>query len=400
MYGDGQGLWLEVRPGADGPVRSWIFRYRFGGKARYCGLGSATPGRDNSVSLAEARDKAFLAAKDVRAGIDPIEQKRAAVAAKKGDASRILTFDQCAAAYISSHEIAWRNRKHRSQWRTTIATYASPVIGSLPVNAVDTNLILRILQPMWMEKTQTASRLRARIENVLDYAKVRELRAGENPARWRGHLAKLLPAPKKVQKVRHHPALPFEDLPAFMQALKQRQGITAKALMFGILAGGRTDEILGARWDEFELETDSVWTIPAERMKSGREHRVPVTEPMRRILAAMADCRRSEFVFPGATGPRLHSSALDGVLIRMGSEFTVHGFRSTFRTWAADKAQFPRELAEVALAHLVGDDTERAYQRGDQLMKRRKLMEAWSAFATKPPATGGVVVTMPKRGVA
>jgi integrase len=236
---------------------------------------------------------------------------------------------------------------------------------------------------------------------VLSYAKARGLRAGENPARWREHLKEILPSPREVRKVVHHPSCHYKALPEFMAALRQRQGITPRVLAFAILAGGRTDEVLGARWEEFDLteKKKEVWSIPPERMKSDRLHRVPLTQPMLDILAEMAGCRRNEFVFPGVAESRLHSDALDGVLRRMKSEYTTHGFRSTFRTWVEETQYFPRDLAEVALAHNVGDETERSYQRGDLLEKRRLLMEAWSAFATKPPIAGDVVVPI-RKGVA
>jgi integrase len=398
LIGDGNGLYLEARKGSTGVTKSWIFRYGAGegGKTRYHGLG-----RYPDVSLAEARQKVAELRAGLLNGIDPIDAKHAKRAAAQSEAAKAMTFDQCAVAYIAAHRASWRNAVHAGQWKTTLAVYASPVFGHLPVAAIDTNLVLKAIEPIWPTKTETASRLRARIENILDWAKARGLRDGENPARWRGHIAKLLPVRSRVRKVKNHRALPFDELPAFLAELRQRQGITPKAFEFLILTAARTDEVLGARWSEFDLQA-KVWSVPCERMKGGREHRVPLTPAALAILAGMAAVRVNDFVFPGRTGAGLSSSSLAICLNHtMGrADITTHGFRATFKTWAGERTGFPRELAEVALAHRIGDETERAYQRGDLLEKRRKLMDAWATFANKPVPLGDVVVTLRGQGAA
>jgi integrase len=292
-----------------------------------------------------------------------------------------MTFDGCAAAYIDAHKTGWQNAKHRDQWRNTLTSYASPMFGSLPVQAVDVGLVMKALESIWQTKPETASRLRGRIEAVLDWAKVRGYREGENPARWRGHLDKLLPAPSKVRKVEHHPALPYDELADFVAALRSQEGVAARALGFLILTAARTGEVIGSRWDEVDLE-EKIWVVPAARMKAGREHRVPLSEAAAAVLEQMKQIRESDFVFPGGKkGKPLSNMAMLAVLKRMDrGELTAHGFRSSFRDWAAERTNYPHEVAEMALAHTVGDKVEAAYRRGDLFQKRRQIMEAWARF--------------------
>ncbi len=348
----------------------------------------------DDVSLAEARDAAAAARKLLRQGVNPIDQRRAARA--DGAAPVGPTFAQVAGAYIATHEPSWRNAKHRYQWRSTIDTYASPVLGKLPVAQVDVGAVMQVLEPLWLAKTETAARLRGRIESVLDYATARGWRSGENPARWRGHLANLLPAPSKIARVEHHAALPWREVGAFMAALAKEEGVSALALRFAILTAARTGEVIGARWSEIDM-ADAVWSIPAGRMKAAREHRVPLCEGALDVLREMSKVRTNAkmdgYVFPGGKpGKPLSSMALLMLLRRMGrADLTAHGFRSTFRDWCAEGTNYPRELAEAALAHVLRDKTEAAYQRGDLIGKRRRLMADWATFCARPIATGDVV---------
>lgn len=371
-YADGGGLYLQI-----GPIggKAWLFRFMRNGRAREMGLGPFP-----LVTLSEARVAAAEARKLLLAGTDPIEERKARRDRARLENARALTFKQCADAYITAHAPGWRNAKHADQWRNTLATYAYPVFGDLFVQSVDTALVLKALEPIWTAKTETASRVRGRIEAVLDWATARKYRHGENPARWRGHLDKLLPAKSKVQKVVHHPALPYDAVGAFMVELRKRDGTAARALEFAILTAARTNEVLKARWEEIDLAA-KVWTVPAERMKAGREHRVPLSEAAIAVLEAVK-VDGADLVFPGAKpGKPLSNMALLKLLDRMGrSDLTAHGFRSTFRDWAADRTTFPREVAESALAHVVSDKVEAAYRRGDLFEKRRKLMDAWATY--------------------
>ncbi len=386
-FGDGGGLYLQVR----GPEnRSWLFRYKLHGRARLMGLGALS-----EVSLAEAREAAVAARKLVRQGVDPIDQrqaKRAEATARAG----LNTFAEVADAYMAAHAAGWRNPKHRQQWRNTLDTYAKPVLGSLSVAAIGTAEVTRVLEPIWREKPETASRLRGRIESVLDYAKTHGWRSGENPARWKGHLDNVLPARGKIAKVQHHPALPWREMGAFMAALEQQDGIGALALRFTILTAARTGEVIGARWSEIDMSA-SAWTVPRERMKAGREHRVPLSDGAMAVLRGAARLRVGSepdaFVFPGTGfGKPLSNMAMSMTLRRMGrGDLTVHGFRSTFRDWCAEMTGYSREIAEAALAHTLGDKVEAAYRRGDLMEKRRRLMADWAAFCAKPAPAGEVV---------
>ncbi|RMD91187.1 MAG: site-specific integrase [Alphaproteobacteria bacterium] len=375
-YGDGGGLWLRVRPNG---ARNWTFRYMIDGRAREMGCG-AWP----DVSLAQARETAAECRRLLRAGRDPIEERRRRVTP---------TFRACTARFLEAHRESWRNAKHRQQWENTLATYADAELGGVPVDRVDTPHVLRVLEPVWTEKPETASRLRGRIERILDWAAARGYRGRDNPARWRGHLDALLPAKTKVRAVRHHAALPWTEIPAFMAALREREGIAARALELAILTAARSGEVRGMTWEEVDLGA-RVWNVPAQRMKAGRAHRVPLPERALAILREMETSRyeEEEFVFPGARrGRPLSDMSLSAVLKRMGcTDITVHGFRSSFRDWCAESTAFPREVAEAALAHVVADKVEAAYRRGDLFAKRQRLMEAWAAYCQRSPAAATV----------
>jgi len=329
-YGDGLGLWLQVSPSG---TKSWLFRYMRNGKARQMGLGAV-----HTVTLAEARETAGDCRKLLLAGLDPIEARRAERMQSRVEAARGTTFKDCGERYIVAHEAGWKNAKHRNQWKSTLATYAYPVLGELSVAAIDTALVLKVIEPIWTVKPETAARVRGRIEAVLDWATAREYRQGDNPARWRGHMDKLLPARSKVARVRHHAALPYGELPVFMAALRKQDGVSPRALEFAILTAARTGETVGARWAEIDANT-AVWNVPAERMKGEREHRVPLSARALEILESLPREGEAEFVFQGgrAESP-LSNMALLGVLRRMGrGDVTTHGFRSTFRDWAAEQ---------------------------------------------------------------
>jgi integrase len=390
-YGDGKGLYLLVRSAA---ARFWLFRYRRNGHMREMGLGSFA-----DVTLAEAREKAADLHRKVKAGIDPLAEREARAFAEKVASHqatvRAITFADVADRYIAAHEAGWRNPKHRQQWRNTLNTYALPVLGTLPVSDVDTGAVMRVLEPIWRKKTETASRLRGRIESVLDYATAREWRAGENPARWRGHLENLLPAPGKVAKVEHHAALPWREIGTFMATLVEQEGVAALALRFAILTAARTGEVIGATWREMDMAS-AVWTVPAGRMKASREHRVPLSSLALTVLRAAAQLRSDPHpdasVFPGKLGKPLSNMAMLALLRRMGcADLTTHGFRSTFRDWCAESTNHPREVAEAALAHTLDDKVEAAYRRGDLMEKRSRLMADWAAFCGRPAPAGEVV---------
>jgi integrase len=382
MYADGAGLYLQVT--GEG-AKSWIFRFSLRGRSREMGLGSIS-----AMSLSDARTKAAQCRRLRQDGIDPIEARKALRAQAALDAAQTLTFKQAAGSYIAAHRAGWKNAKHAAQWGSTLANYAERVIGALSVQAIDTTLVLKVLEPIWKAKPETASRVRGRIEAILDWAKVRGLRQGENPARWRGHLDHILPAKTKVRRVKHHAALPYPDMPAFMAALRVQDSIAARALELTTLTAARTGDTIGAVWDEVSL-SDKVWTVPAERMKAGKEHRVPLSGRALAILGEAQSARmpESRYVFPGGkAGKPLSNMAMTEVLRRMErGDITVHGFRSTFRDWAAERTNFPNEVVEMALAHAVGDKVEAAYRRGDLLEKRRRLMAEWATYCNAPPAS-------------
>jgi integrase len=387
LYADGAGLYLHVSKSGS---KSWIFRWRQDGRLHDMGLGPL-----NTISLAEARDEALVCRKLKYEGRNPIEERRAQRQAAKLEAVRAMTFEDCARAYITAHQVGWRNPKHAAQWPSTLAAYVYPIIGKLPVKAVDVGLVMRAIEPIWTSKPETASRVRGRIESVLDWASARGYRQGENPARWRGHLENLLPRRSKVARVEHHAALPYPELPAFMVELREREGIAARALEFAILTAGRTGEVIGAQWPEIDLE-GRLWTIPPERMKAGREHRVPLSEAALAVLRPFAQARMGEHIFPGnQAGRPLSPVAMLMLLRRMGRDgITVHGFRSAFSDWCAERTAFPSEVREMALAHMVGDKVEAAYRRGDLFEKRRQLADAWARFCEMPAADRGRVVAI------
>lgn len=372
---DGGGLQLLVKQSG---AKSWVFRYMLNGKAHDIGLGAAG---EYGISLAKARDLAAELRVKVKAGIDPLAErhKRAAETLAATQAAQIagISFRDVAEAHIAANEASWRNDKHRQQWRSTLSTYVYPVIGDLPVAEIGTAHVLKIIEPIWEAKAETASRIRGRIETILDAAKAREYRQGENPARWRGHIAQILPA-RLPQKRGHHKAMPYAALPAFMTELRARRATAALALEFAILTATRTSEVLGATWAEIDLE-NAVWTIPAGRMKAGKEHRVPLSPRALKILAAAQPLAKSH-LFPSDKGGKLSTMAMSMLLRRMGQEFTVHGFRSTFRDWAAEQTSHPHYICEMALAHVIDNKAEAAYRRGDLLEKRRDLMEEWASF--------------------
>jgi integrase len=371
-YHDGSGLYLQVRSANE---KSWLFRFR----RKWMGLGPV-----RHVSLAEARAAAAKCRKMLLAGIDPLEARRA----ERLKVFSGTTFKECAERYIASHQAAWKNPKHRQQWRNTLSTYAYPVLGDFPVATIDTGLVVKALEPIWTTKPETASRLRGRIESVLNCAKARGYRQGENPSTWRGHLDHLLPPPRKMRAINHHAALPYAELSNFMRELRQRDGIAARALEFTILTATRTGEAIGATWDEI---SGDVWTIPKDRMKSGREHRVPLSGDALKLIAELP--RDGKYLF-GGSRPNTHLSnmALLAVLRRMDrADLTTHGFRSTFRDWVSERTNYPRDIAEAALAHAISDKTEAAYRRGDALDKRRRLMAEWARYCAEPANTGDVV---------
>jgi integrase len=385
FFGDGGGLYLQISRYAGSA--SWVFRYRAGGRLRDHGLGSL-----DTWSLAEARKRAKKCRQLRDEGRDPIEERRAERENAKLDATKAMTFQACAERYIASHKAGWRNPKHAAQWPATLGAYVYRVFGELPAQAIDTGLVMKALEPIWTEKPETASRVRGWIESVLDWAKARGYRQGENPARWRGHLDHLLPARSKVRRVRHYPALSYAELPAFMAALRAQEGFAARALEFAILTAARTGEVIGARWDEMNI-AGRLWTVSAERMKAGKEHRVPLSDAALVIVEQMASIRSCEFVFPGAKANRPLSNMVFLMLLRrMGhGELTVHGFRSTFSDWCSEHTNFPAEVREMALAHVVGDKVEAAYCRGDLFEKRRQLAQAWARFCGAPTIEGEVV---------
>jgi integrase len=369
-YGDGANLYLVVsKTGA----RKWVLRFTWRGRAKEMGLGSTA-----SVTLADAREKAASA----RRKIAPIDER------KRDDG--IPTFGETADDVRETLSAGFRNEKHRAQWKSTLETYAAP-LRAKPVDTIATDDVLAVLKPIWTTKAETASRVRGRIEKVLDAAKAKGFRDGENPARWRGHLDHLLPRQSKLARG-HHAAMPYEHVAAFMAQLRTREATAALALELCILTAARSGEILGMQWSEIDLDK-KIWTVPAARMKAGREHRVPLSPRATGILRQLEKMKTGDFVFPGQSRSKpLSNMAMEMMLRRMKVEdATVHGFRSSFRDWAGNVSNFPREVVETALAHVIGDKAEQAYRRSDALEKRRKLMNAWAAYCMAPE-TGKVIV--------
>lgn len=395
-FGDGDGLSLQVmaRVAADGSTRyyrSWIYRYQVNGKRREAGLGSL-----DAVGLAAARDKAAELRAQTAKRVDPLEARRiereqaAAQTAAEAEAEaaakvKATTFEDVATEYIRAHRAGWRNAKHADQWTNTLKAYAYPVFADTPIDEIDTDLVMKVLRPIWEEKTETASRVRSRIELVLNYAKALKLRSGENPAGWRGHLDALLPRPSKVAPVRHHPALAFREIGDFLKELRTHKGTGALALEFLILTAARTSEVLNMPWSEVDL-VNRVWTVPGSRMKAAKEHRVPLSDAAIAVLGRAAALRQNEWVFPGVRTLRpMSDMALTMLLRDIRPGVTAHGFRSTFRDWAAEVSSHPHEAAEMALAHAVGDKVEAAYRRGDMFERRRHLMEDWAQWCATGP---------------
>jgi integrase len=405
MHLDGWGLYLQVTLAADGSLnKSWVLRFATGrtvtsasGKQRReersMGLGSIA-----SINLVKARALAGHYREKLAEGLDPIEQRRATLKAKAEEhrkATRDRTFNQCADDFLADRRAGWSNPKHAKQWESTLKSYARPLLGKLSVRAIDTEHLKKVLRPIWTSKPETANRVRGRIEAVLNWATALGYREGPNPARWHGHLENLLPARATVREVKHHAALPYSELPRFLGALRAQETTSARGFEFLILTAARTGEVIGARWSEIDMAA-KVWTVPADRMKGRkgkrREHRVPLSAAAMAILKTQAAIQENEYVFPGDRRAGLSDMALLMTLRRMGREdVTPHGFRSTFRDWAGNETNFPRELAEAALAHVVGDKAEQAYHRSDALEKRRRLMEAWANYCCSKPATAKIV---------
>lgn len=375
-YSDGDGLFLQVTGNG---AKSWLFKYRFGGKRREMGLGSL-----RKVSLAQAREEAARCRSHLGRRVDPIEARDAGAKAGEQAKLQLVTFDTAAKEYIAMNRAGWKSAKHAQQWENTLATYCTDPgqpLSELPVKDVDTELVLKVLQPIWATKTETAGRLRNRIEIVLDYARAKRMRDGDNPARWRGHLDAILPEPKKVKKVEHHAALPYKECPAFLRELLATEDTpTGLALAFAVLTATRTSETLGATWDELDLD-QRTWTIPGARIKNGDEHVVPLSDAAMQVLSRAEEMRCSTFVFPGRkTKSPLSNMALSMRLRQMRADVTVHGFRSSFRDWASETTEFAREVCEMALGHRVDTKTEKAYRRGNLLERRRALMVAWADY--------------------
>jgi integrase len=395
LYGDGGGLYLQITKQG---VKSWLYRFMIDGKAYGMGLGAT-----HTITLAEARQKATDARKLVINGGNPLEAKRLAALQAKAAKVRLMTFAECANAYIEAHKVSWRNAKHQDQWVNTIESYVNPIIGTLPVSEVDTALVMKVLTQsdadglqFWQSKNETANRVRGRIEAILGWATTSGFRSGDNPARWKGHLINLLATISRVERIKHRPSLPWERIGAFFCALKQTEGIAARAVEFTILTASRSGEVRGAKWSEIDLKK-KVWTIPASRMKAKQEHEVPLSSSAIDLIQKQERIPGSDVIFPNTKGDVLSDMALTAVIRRMdkkdpdqwktdsGDIITVHGFRSTFRMWAAEATNYPREVAEHALAHKLPDAVERSYQRGSQFSKRSAMMEDWASYCSTPP---------------
>jgi integrase len=390
LYGDGGGLYLQV---SDTQTKAWVFRFMMARRARKMGLGDF-----DLVSLKEARKKRDAAYSLVIDGIDPIADREARRAAQFATSAKALTFKECAADYIAAHKAGWKSVKHAGQWEATLKTYAYPVIGNLPVQMIETAHVMKIVQPIWQDKTETASRVRGRIEKVLDRAKALKLRTGENPAAWRGNLEQLLPAKAQVSPVENHPALPYAELPDFMAKLRSKEGVSARALEFTILTVARTGDTIGATRREIDA-AEKLWTVPAARLKGKkgarkRDHVIPLTKQALASIAAVPV--EGSYIFPGGKeGAGLSNAAMSELLKGMGYSpdvATVHGFRSTFKDWASEQTAYPSELSEMAMAHTVSDKVEAAYRRGDMREKRRRLMADWAAYCDGKVVGGDNVV--------
>lgn len=374
--GDGQGLYLQITSG--GSV-SWIFRYKILGKQRYMGLG-AYP----ATGLSQAREMAADNRKMIKQGIDPLEARLH----DEREARKVaVTFTSCAARYIKAHRRSWKNAKHSRQWISTLKNYARPIIGNKPINSISTDDVINVLKPIWTSKNETAKRVQGRIENILDYASAHGYRDPVNPARWRGHLDKLLPKPSRVQKVKHHPAMPYDQVAAFMSTIGAYNSTSSKALQFLILTATRTSEVLNAEWHEVDV-AKATWQIPAERMKANREHRIPLSRQALDLLLCLPRIKGNNFIFPGMKPSRpLSNMSLLQFMRGLGygpsgekGNYVPHGFRSSFRDWTGEVTSYPRDVAEMALAHAIENKVEAAYRRGDLFEKRRQMMQEWADF--------------------
>jgi integrase len=373
FYCDGGGLYLQVSPTGS---KSWVFRFQLNGRKRDMGLGPLT-----TFSLAEARDRAHKLRQQVADGIDPIDAR----ASTRGTAAKPFIFRQCAERYIAAHEAGWKGGG--KPWLASLENHVFPLLGNVSVGAVDLALVMQVIEPIWTKKPVTANNVRNRVEMILDWAKTRGLRQGENPARWKGHLDTLLPHRRKIAPVTHRAALPYRQVAAFMVELRLLTETSARVLEFQVLTAARSGEVVRARWDEIDL-AERVWTVRAARMKAGRDHRVPLSDAAVAVLEGQAAVRENDFIFPGrVVGHPIGIDASMKPLQKLDYEVTAHGFRSAFRDWAAEQTNFPREIAEASLAHTVGDATERAYQRSDFIAKRRQIMDAWARYIAIPAAT-------------
>jgi integrase len=388
---DGDNLYFQV---TSSNAKSWIFRFSFDGKRREMGIGSYP-----EITLEKARESAIELRRLVKAGTDPIELRKADQAAKRAERNNAVTFAYCAKQYIESHRHGWKNVKHAQQWENTLEQYAYPIIGETIIKDVDTALIMRVLQPIWLAKNETAGRLRGRLENILDWAAVQGFRAVENPARWKGHLDNLLASPGKVQKNNHFKALPYSEINPLMLALRANGSVSAKALEFLILTAAHTGEIIGAKWDEIDFD-NQLWIVPADRMKAKREHRVPLSSRAIEIVREMQALKTNDAIFPGRSkGGFLSNAAMDKLLQQtLGIDATVHGMRSTFRDWASERTAYPHEVCEMALAHTIRNQAEAAYRRGDLIEKRRNLMEDWLRFCVTASDAAGAVIPFKRAG--
>jgi integrase len=374
MIGDGNGLYLQV---AEGGTKSWILRFKRGGRTRHFGIGPL-----HTVTLAEARQRAAEARLMLLDGKDPIEARKALQASRK---AATVTFRRFAEDHIVAQASGWRGGASEEQWRQSLEAYVYPSLADMSVGDVGVSDVLGVLTPIWSTKAVTAGRVRLRIERVLDAAKARGLRSGDNPAAWKNHLDHLLPAPRRVRAVEHHAALPYAEIAGFMTALRKRDGVSARALEFCILTATRTAETLGAQWSEISL-AEKLWTIDGSRTKGGATHRVPLADRALEILKEMAAIRQGDHVFPGRRGRSFAKNALKDVIASMDVAATTHGFRASFSTWCAEQTNFPSEVREMALGHAVGSAVERAYQRSDMFEKRRRLMSAWATYCGQPSA--------------
>jgi integrase len=391
LHLDAAGLYLRVSKtstNSKATASSWIFRYMLNSKAREMGLGSYT-----DVTLYAARKLAEEARGLKGRGIDPIEAREAKRVAQRVEDARSISFRECAQGFIAAHQGKWKNAKHVKQWNATLEAHVMPVLGDIPVSAVDKALVIKVLEPIWSKIPETAARVRGRMEAILDWAEVRDYRTGANPAAWKGRLDKVFPARSSIQKTKHHPALPYAELPEFFESLSEEQGTAAQALQFTILTVSRTGEVIGSKWPEVEMN-GSVWTVPGARMKGGRDHRVPLPPPAMKVLRHQHKMTGGVgYIFPGQKSKKpLSNMAMLMLLERMGrDDLTVHGFRSTFRDYIEEQTAFPGSVAEAALAHAVGDATEAAYRRGDLFDKRKQLMNAWARYCLTPAQSGKVV---------